>query len=1173
VQVAPVVPAPANEPINQTTTTTTTTNQSQRSNPAPNLSALQISRNYLPTAPKDSPAWKTLTDLGFSNIREGGDDLNPHAASAEIRDIATVRALARLYDAGARHVLDVYGSPRTLSAAAFLNRKLSQPLKVSLYRPIITSKDVSRFPLDPTSVVGENSPLPDDIDGFLFVDVYTHTLRGEISLLAKDLIRNYPNRMASSLVMWVGRCFYGDAGLCQEAVWYRDYEENGLPLIYFSQDAQTRESYVHPACDWLWNSTAWPTISIDATPVHLSWNIVDVLGKDRTSLHIISFSCTSYPPVAPRPLRFEENLLTLEAPKVSSIPIIGGLITSVQSACYNSFSKYLSPALRVKLAPQVPTVLYKPFVQEMVNKYASVKIRSYNVGRIHADLCALLNTPRYKDLQERMPIAFPSDTFQASMAILHHRLEEKTANALAWRESSGHVAATYNEVTGQAMGEAPPVASSTSLPSWMVIAGAGCLFAAYMYFKPKPRVALASIYSSEVLMFPLVISPIFEEAAKRVLDCFSVGFLGYQMKLGALFGPLEWLAKIALADEYGFSKSVVAMRAFPAMVLHEKLRHIPWWKAVILHSVFNAIMLFAYRPLLEMIDPKLPGPFLPFESAACFPRWKNLCYLAPWPERAYEVVSSTSIEQFESRDSAFPTSIEVFAPKPEPDTHLICSGVPPFRSERNQTYFYQFLPTQIPGYVPACTDANLMAAVEYRILAAPPLSPELQEDAWKRAFKKIPLSQWPRISWEEEKNTWLDHFEPAKRKKYAALLSQLNRNSWHAYAHKTLQTPVFMKSNEMLFRIENGFFQLKPRVIINVAPEVQTLVGPSIWRAQQNLKREWPMEPLFRDRGFTNVSFSYAGAATDVDLSRWMELVEANVGDFAAIVVSGDDSLVYISLNGERYCFEGDASMYDQSQSVGPLTVGWRAYKRLGVDSETIKLLRALAYNKYVVEGRDRSNLPTFYTIDKRHRPMRDTGGADTSLGNSVLMALAWYHVLRSTRSVQYAETSVLEEFSKLGFKMKLKRLPSTQATFLKGMWYHTTSGLFWGPLPSRFLKMGKTLKDPRIIYKTKDLNLAAQLFLNDIALCYDVFLAVPIIRQFCKNFKRGIMVVNYIETHQIQAASKPKPCLSPEAFEQLEIRYGITQKEFESFEAILPSSPFWFIQSPIFDKMAAVDC
>jgi hypothetical protein len=140
-------------------------------------------------------------------------------------------------------------------------------------------------------------------------------------------------------------------------------------------------------------------------------------------------------------------------------------------------------------------------------------------------------------------------------------------------------------------------------------------------------------------------------------------------------------------------------------------------------------------------------------------------------------------------------------------------------------------------------------------------------------------------------------------------------------------------------------------------------------------------------------------------------------------------------------------------------------------------------------------------------------------------------------------------------------------------MWYHTTSGLFWGPLPSRFLKMGKTLKDPRIIYKTKDLNLAAQLFLNDIALCYDVFLAVPIIRQFCKNFKRGIMVVNYIETHQIQAASKPKPCLSPEAFEQLEIRYGITQKEFESFEAILPSSPFWFIQSPIFDKMAAVDC
>jgi len=333
------------------------------------------------------------------------------------------------------------------------------------------------------------------------------------------------------------------------------------------------------------------------------------------------------------------------------------------------------------------------------------------------------------------------------------------------------------------------------------------------------------------------------------------------------------------------------------------------------------------------------------------------------------------------------------------------------------------------------------------------------------------------------------------------------------------------------------------------------------------------MKPIFKTHKNFSYSLAYAGAATDADLSKWFVRVMANTGNFAAIIVSGDDSFVVVSWEGQLFTFEGDATMYDQSESFGPLGVAWKACRRLGVDSSTIKLLSELAHNSYTVRSKDPTDQATL-RINKRNRPIRDTGGADTSLGNSLVMGLSWFYVFRKMAKAQdFSLMNAEKRFQFLGLKMKIKKLDPYQGTFLKGMWYHTDQGPYWGPLPSRYFKMGKALRDPREVYKVKNFEVAARSFLNDVACSYSLFISVPLIRQFITNFKKCSAIDLQISIYQINAATDPKPLLISDAYEQLNVRYGISPSEWADAEKLLPSVPFVFFCHPVFDKLAAVDC
>jgi hypothetical protein len=165
--------------------------------------------------------------------------------------------------------------------------------------------------------------------------------------------------------------------------------------------------------------------------------------------------------------------------------------------------------------------------------------------------------------------------------------------------------------------------------------------------------------------------------------------------------------------------------------------------------------------------------------------------------------------------------------------------------------------------------------------------------------------------------------------------------------------------------------------------------------------------------------------------------------------------------------------------------------------------------------------------------------------------------------------------FKDLGFDMKIKEFDSIdQCTFLKGMWYRVQGPLeyYWGPLPSRILKMGKSLKHPKNIYGKVSFEQGASLFLNDMAQSYGSFLQVPLIRQFVKNFAKHSPRVNLLEAWKVKAAKVSKPALHPEAWDQICNRYGLEKSDFLRVESLYPKQPFTYIFDELFNRLNLVD-
>jgi len=259
---------------------------------------------------------------------------------------------------------------------------------------------------------------------------------------------------------------------------------------------------------------------------------------------------------------------------------------------------------------------------------------------------------------------------------------------------------------------------------------------------------------------------------------------------------------------------------------------------------------------------------------------------------------------------------------------------------------------------------------------------------------------------------------------------------------------------------------------------------------------------------------------------------------------------------------EGDLKMCDQSQDFGALQYCSWALRQLGVPFLVAEIIRRLTSNKYVLKS---NTVLQVIFIMRVQRAMRDTGNCDTSLGNSIFTASGWV-----------SERLGIHTFLELGMDVKIHSAKTIyEVTFLKGMWYPTEQGPYWGMLPSRILKVGKSWRDPRDLYKGRSYEQASAQFLNDLADGYRGFLSVPLMRRFVSQFartprQRDVLEMDWVN---VSSASVTKPCvLVEQAWYWLHVRYGLEDVDFMEMEAMIPSKPFVFMSHPGFNRLGAVD-
>lgn len=216
-------------------------------------------------------------------------------------------------------------------------------------------------------------------------------------------------------------------------------------------------------------------------------------------------------------------------------------------------------------------------------------------------------------------------------------------------------------------------------------------------------------------------------------------------------------------------------------------------------------------------------------------------------------------------------------------------------------------------------------------------------------------------------------------------------------------------------------------------------------------------------------------------LDQWFE--NAITIDGAHIIVAGDDSVVVVKKGDSVVFIVGDVSQCDHSLRSAALAAEWRLLYRLGLETKALELLMSSSRSLCVLRGRDGKGA----TFTVKREAERNTGGTDTTVGNTVLVGLAWVFVLKVYfMAMGNLTASALQEcfLFFLGLKMKvvinggrLEELGSSFWTpdFLKGTWWLCTDGAWhWGPLMGRLLKLFKTTSDPLVTYRrlgVKDLR------------------------------------------------------------------------------------------------------
>jgi hypothetical protein len=384
---------------------------------------------------------------------------------------------------------------------------------------------------------------------------------------------------------------------------------------------------------------------------------------------------------------------------------------------------------------------------------------------------------------------------------------------------------------------------------------------------------------------------------------------------------------------------------------------------------------------------------------------------------------------------------------------------------------------------------------------------------------------------------------------------------------------MFLKGDEVL-AVKNG--QIKGRTISSIDTTIQ--VELAVFLDNWFIAYKRAMDKIhchkFTDGSNDVLWFRFTvGSGLNSDaLNIWRKKTceeAASHTQYVGAIFAGDDFLAIVNDHGQLLVVESDKTKYDRTQGVHALFQEHELLELFGLPAAKRKVLAEQSKIKAKYQNRKldismKCPMPT----------QRDTGGADTTLGNTINLQMTFYDVLVNSGTNVYKYE---KEWRKFGFIPKIKifhTLP--EATFLKGWW---ADGFHWMPLPSQVVKAGKVMTDPKKIFPHLEPLKAWEATAKCVALGFGhVPDNYPILGALLKRYKRSSdedveeQIPKFWEAHKVRvdafADISRDSCM-----DQMMKRYAIDKEDILSFEqkisqSIMPS----IIYHKIYDIMVSVD-
>jgi hypothetical protein len=556
----------------------------------------------------------------------------------------------------------------------------------------------------------------------------------------------------------------------------------------------------------------------------------------------------------------------------------------------------------------------------------------------------------------------------------------------------------------------------------------------------------------------------------------------------------------------------------------------------------------------------------------------------------------TSVEKFTLTDSIVP-SMNCQKPLPAHRNQKweIAGGdfltdlyVNNLMSYTTETGYFEVIGFAIPWFAPANTLVNAAAVFFHKSCKVVLSDDETQE----RRFVDTPGSQWlleilsgypPSTSGEFHQAALTHIQESDKRQLYTAYLdkyewSPLCNPQYMSFRYKQPTLNLMIKFDEVLVSGKS------PRPINNQTIPI-TMATMHIVQVSNTLKSifDGSMRVITAFGHTFHLYLLFSGGG-DVDiLSDWFTRHRADPHPHIGLACCGDDTICEILWpadsigNGKLFFYEGDLSACDQSLRRGAILFGLSIYKALGVPQECLDLLYNCAASYMRFENKEGTVVFSNGNWDSPRDEwllVRQTGGTDTSIGNTICLANAWMSIFFN--SVPPAEWE--ETFAYYGLNLKLLEQeisPSSpySGTFLKGRFVQSALDLskyFWAPLPSLFVKLGKVMTDPRVIvssrrHRVKDYDQACKLYLRQVFLSLDARPLDWFMTEVKSRLKpspdvkvpRAAKTVPIFGYGYLAPAVKRSYWVSTveESLGYMEFRYGLTAEDVHSFFDLVGSS------------------